>query len=90
MPDAQKSDLHGWYRVHAIDGSGLDYSTTVYDPERHVLVVDDASDAFGNPNPPSAAAPVEKPGSASPARRSAARPKTANKTSVNKPEEATA
>ena len=64
MPDAQKPDLHGWYRVHAIDGSGLDYSTTVYDPERHVIVIGDTSDTFGNPFPPSAA---EK-------------PKTANKT----------
>jgi hypothetical protein len=76
MPDAQKSDLHGWYRVHAIDGSGLDYSTTVYDPERHVIVADAASDEHGRPYPAAAAVVAEK-------------PKTADKASVNKPEEAT-
>lgn len=78
MPDAQKSDANGWYRVHANDGSGLDYSTTVYDPERHVLVADAASDEHGRPYSPSVAiVPVEK------------QKKTADKPSVNKPEEAT-
>lgn len=49
-------DAHGWYRVHAVDGSGLDYSTNSYDPEIHVLVDAPASDAHGRPN---AATPAE-------------------------------
>ena len=78
MPDAQKPNTNGWYRVHAIDGSGLDYSTTIFDPERHVLVADAASDELGRPYSPSVAiVPVEKP------------KKTADKTPANKPEEAT-
>ena len=57
MPDAQKPDTHGWYRVHAIDGSGLDYSTTIFDPEMHVVVDGDASYAFDRPLPASVPEP---------------------------------
>lgn len=54
-------DAHGWYRVHAVDGSGLDYSTNSYDPEIHVLVDAPASDAHGRPNAATVAEAVEEP-----------------------------
>ena len=72
-------DANGWYRVHANDGSGLDYSTTVFDPERHDLVSAPASDEHGRPYPAAAPVVVEKP----------EKTKTADKASVNKAEEAT-
>ena len=53
-------DAHGWYRVHAVDGSGLDYSTTVFDPEIHDLVDEPASDAHGRPFPATAPVAVEE------------------------------
>ena len=83
-------DANGWYRVHANDGSGLDYSTTVYDPERHDLVAAPASDEHGRPYPQAALVAEEIP-EATPkvARARARKPKTADKASVNKPEEAT-
>jgi len=90
MPDAQKPNTNGWYRVHAIDGSGLDYSTTIFDPERHVIVDGDASDAYGRPLPVgvsvgvSVGVPEPKPKP-----RPRPKPKTTDKTSANKPEEAT-
>lgn len=56
-----KPDAHGWYRVHAVDGSGLDYSTTVFDPEIHDLVDAPASDAHGRPYPATAAEVVAEP-----------------------------
>ena len=56
-----KPDAHGWYRVHAVDGSGLDYSTTVFDPEIHVLVDEPASDAHGRPYPATPTKVVEEP-----------------------------
>lgn len=68
-------DANGWYRVHANDGSGLDFSTTVYVPEIHVLVDEPAADVHGNPYPPSAAVVVSE-------------PKSADKSSAKKPEEA--
>lgn len=72
-------DANGWYRVHANDGSGLDYSTTVYDPERHDLVAAPASDEHGRPYLAAAPVVAEKP----------EKTKTADKASVNKAEEAT-
>ena len=72
-------DANGWYRVHANDGSGLDYSTTVYVAERHDLVPEPASDEHGRPYPPAAAVVAEKP----------EKTKTADKSSVNNHEEAT-
>lgn len=54
-------DAHGWYRVHAVDGSGLDYSTNSYDPEIHDLVDAPASDAHGRPYAATAAEVVEEP-----------------------------
>jgi len=54
-------DANGWYRVHANDGSGLDYSTTIFDEERHDLVSEPASDEHGRPYPPAAAVVEETP-----------------------------
>lgn len=94
-------DANGWYRVHANDGTGLDYSTTVYDPERHDLVEAPAADEFGRPYPASATAqPVAEPvvdvepepvaEIPDPAELVApGKRKSADKTSVNEAEEAT-
>jgi hypothetical protein len=61
MAELVKPDGNGWYRVHAKDGSGLDYSTTLFDPEIHVIVGGDASDAHGNPYPAGDAPQPEEP-----------------------------
>jgi hypothetical protein len=81
-------DANGWYRVHANDGSGLDYSTTLYDPERHDLVDAPASDEHGRPHPAAAAVVAEELPEPEKAPEPE-KPKTADKASVNKPEEAT-
>lgn len=65
MAEPVKPDANGWYRVHAKDGSGLDYSTKFYDPEIHEIVAGAASDAHDNPMPPTAGA-VEEPTPAKP------------------------
>lgn len=46
---APKADEYGFYRVHAIDGSGQDYSTRDYDPEIHVIADGPATDYRGRP-----------------------------------------
>ena len=56
-----KPDAYGWDRVHAVDGSGLDYSTTVFDPEIHVIATGPASDAHGRAFPATAPEVVEEP-----------------------------
>jgi len=55
---APKADEFGFYRVHAIDGSGLDFTVRTFDPEIHVLVDEPATDYRGNPLPASAPTPV--------------------------------
>ncbi len=55
---APKPDEYGYFRVHAIDGSGLDFSTRTFDPEIHKLADGPASDYRGNPLP---AAPAPEP-----------------------------
>jgi hypothetical protein len=85
-------DANGWYRVHANDGSGLDYSTTIFDPERHDLVSEPASDEHGRPYPPTAPVVEETPEVVEipeVAPKVAGKSKTEDKTSDNKAEEAT-